>query len=261
MPDTIGKMGHFASLKGKCSPEEWEVRVNLAAAYRMGYHLGWNNTIRNHISARVPGHPDQFLLNPLGLGWNEITASSLVKTDMDKNILDDTEYGLADAGYNFHSKILAAKPELDCVYHTHPKVGIAVGALEEGLMFLDQGGLYLYGKVAYHKFEGIAFEEDEGPRIVADLGDNEAMIMCNHGLLTVGRTVPEAFLRMNSLIEACDTQVRVMSMGGTIRPIPKEICEFTRKQSTERRSNKPRGDDEWPMYLRLAEKLDPSFAT
>lgn len=245
------------------SDAEWETRVQLAAAFRVAYHLGWNDRITNHITARVPDEDNAFLMNPHGLGWHEVTASSLVKADFDGNILSESPFKLAPAGLNFHSAILKAKPHIACVIHTHTAAGVVVSALKSGLMIVDQTGCQLYDQVAYHEFAGYAQEKDEGERIIADLGDKLTMIMWNHGVLSVGRTIGEAFAYMRKLIDACDLQVRLMSTGGEIRPVPEQALAFTRQQIAEKRGggNKPYGDLEWQMYMRLAERLDPSFRT
>ena len=259
MPASVISDIDTASVRGSVSAAEWEARVNLAALFRVAHHFGWNDTVRNHATARLPDAPDQFLMNPAGLGWNEITASSLLRLDRDGNILSESDLAPGPAGLNFHSAILRAKPELQCTFHLHPTAGVVVSATEEGLIFVDQGGCALYGNVAYHDFEGLAEAADEAPRIIADLGDNNIMIMRNHGLLTVGRTIGEAFSYMHRLVDACETQVRLMSTGAKIRRVPPEVLEHTRRQMEARRGNKPIGGLDWGMYFRLAESLDPSF--
>jgi ribulose-5-phosphate 4-epimerase/fuculose-1-phosphate aldolase len=243
------------------SDAEWDTRVQLAAAFRVAYHLGWNDRITNHITAKVPQTDNAFLMNPHGLGWHEVTASNLVKANFDGKILSDTEFGLAPAGLNFHSAILKANPDVACVIHTHTTAGVVVSALKSGLMILDQTGCHLHGEVAYHEFEGYAQEKDEAVRIIAELGNKKTMIMWNHGLLAVGRTIGEAFAYMRKLIDACDLQVRLMSTGGEIRSVPEQALAFMGQQIAAKRGNKPYGDLEWQMYLRLAEQLDPSFRT
>lgn len=250
-----------ASLRGQVSDAEWETRVDLAAAFRVAYHLGWNDRIINHITARVADEPDHFLMNPRGLGWHEVTASSLVKADFDGNILSDTDYALAPAGLNFHSAILDAKRHINCVLHIHPITGIVISAMRDGLMILDQSSCQLYGQIAYHPFEGYADARDEAPRIVAELGDNIAMIMWNHGLLTVGRTIGEAFAFMQKLVAACEIQERLMATGAAIREIPEDVLAHTVAQSQDRVGNKPYGGLEWKMHRRMADRLDPSYKT
>jgi ribulose-5-phosphate 4-epimerase/fuculose-1-phosphate aldolase len=236
---------------GQVSGSEWETRVELAAAFRAAYQFGWNRTISNHMTVRLPDNHTHFLMNPRGLGWHEITASNLIKLDLDGNVLSDTELRPGPAGLNFHSAILRSKPEIACTMHLHTMQGVIVSALEEGLQFFDQEGCAIYGQVSYHKFEGLAEEKDEAPRIIADLGDKFTMIMRNHGLLSVGRTVGEAFTYMEKLIRACETQVRIMSTGGTACRIPADVLEHTYRQMEARRGNQPAGEQEWKMYKRM----------
>jgi ribulose-5-phosphate 4-epimerase/fuculose-1-phosphate aldolase len=240
---------------------EWEARVNLAGAFRVAYHLGWNNRLVNHITARVPGEPEHFLMNPHHLGWHEITASSLMKADFDGNILSDGDATLAPAGLNFHSAILRGMPEVNCVCHTHPNAGIVISATRCGLKILDQTSILLHDEVGYHEFEGYADEKDEAPRIIADLGARRTMIMWNHGLLSVGRTIGEAFSFMRRLITACELQERVMALGTEIREIPEDVLNHTKIQISQRRLNQPIGGPEWCMNLRLADQLYPDYKT
>lgn len=259
MPDVTMHDLDVASLDGRVSAEEWETRVNLAAAFRVAYHYGWNLTINNHISARVPGEPDHFIMNPTNLGWDEMTASCLIKAHVDGTILDETDLELGAAGKNFHSAILDAKRDIDCVFHTHPSDGVVVSALTDGLIFADQSACPLYGTIAYHDFAGVARDKEEGPRIVDDLQDNMVMIMRNHGLLSVGRTVGEAFAYMRRLVQASEMQVKLMAAGGEINPIPQDVLEYTRGQMVNRAANRPYGDSAWPAMVRLADRLDPSY--
>ncbi len=252
----------FQSLQNSVSDAEWQTRVDLAAAFRMGHHLQWNDTIRNHITARIPDDPEHFLMNAYGLGWQEITASNLLKLDLNGNIVTETDQIVAAAGVNFHSAVLRARPDLNCVFHIHPLAGTTISALEDGLMYLDQGGTILYGRIGTHEFEGLATEFDEGQRIINDLGEkNVGLLMWNHGLLTVGRTVAEAFVTMRALINTCELQARVLATGSKVRQIPIEICERTADKIEDLREGHPWGHDEWPMYLRWAEQLDPNFKT
>ena len=259
MPDSASNDDNVIPLHGKVSDAEWETRLNLAAAFRAAHHYGWNDTVRNHITALIPGSDDEFLMNPLGLGWHEITASSLVKTNFAGDVLSGGDVKLAPAGFNFHSEILKSLPEIVCVLHVHEMAGTAVSATEEGLIMFDQGGCMLHGEVGYHDFEGLASEAEEAPRIVADLSDRHALIMRNHGLLTVGRTIGEAFTFMHGLVTACRTQVQLLSMGVPIRRLPEDICVHTHEQMMGQRGNKPIGERDWPMYYRIAEGRNPSF--
>ena len=251
--------GSVATLHPDTGEGERNARIELAAAFRVAHHLGWNLTARNHITARIPDDPDHFLMNPLGAGWHEVTASSLLKVNVDGTVVTETDRAPGPAGLNFHSCILRSKPELSCLLHIHQEAGVLVSATEGGLRFFDQSACALYGEIAYHEFEGLAEEEDEGPRIVADLGDKHALIMQNHGLLTVGRTVGEAFAYMQRLVTACELQVRLLSMNAKPRFLAPEIAQHTYDQMAARRGNKPFGGQDWQMYMRLAEKLDPGF--
>ena len=244
---------------GTVSDAEWETRVDLAAACRLARHFGWNDTIRNHITSRVPDAPDKYLITPMGLLWEEICASDLIKVDFDGNILSETDLFPGPAGLNFHGAILKTHSHLNSTVHVHPMDAVVVSALEEGLIYASQESLYLYGKVGYHAFEGIATESEEGPRIARDLGDKSCMIMWNHGLLTVGTSVAESFVNMQRLVDACKIQVRLMATGGTIRRIPREICELTARQFLRPSTKKVFGIPDWKAYFRLAERLDPSF--
>ena len=247
------------SLRGSVSAAEWETRVDLAAACRLTRHFGWNNTIRNHITARVPDEPNKFLITPMGLLWEEISASDLIKVDYDGKVYSKTDLFPGPAGVNFHGAVLKEKPHLNCSFHVHPMDAVVVSALKDGLLYTCQESLYLYGQVGYHDFEGIASDAEEGVRINRDLGDKACLIMWNHGLLSVGESIAEAFVRMERLIEACQIQVKLFSTGREIREIPKEICERTYQQFQHPQSKRVFGIPDWKAYFRLAERLDPSF--
>jgi ribulose-5-phosphate 4-epimerase/fuculose-1-phosphate aldolase len=254
--------GALARIGGTALPRdigesEKTLRLELAAAFRVAHHLGWNRDTLNHITLRLPG-TDTFLMNPLGLGWDEITASSLATADYSGRVASHSGVKLAPAGFNFHSGILKARPDINCVLHVH--VGAVVGALEEGLLIFNQSGCALHGEVGYHAFEGLANVGDEVPRILRDLGTRHTLIMTNHGLLSVGATVGEAFGWMRALIDACDLQERVMATGGKVRPIPAALQEHTKAQMSGGR-NGPREDISWSYWKRLAERLDPGFAS
>ncbi len=248
-------------LQRTLSDAEQKLRVELAAAFRIAHHLGWNIDTLNHITARI-ADTDTFLMNPLGLGWDEITASSLATATYDGRILSHTGVRLASAGFNFHSGILNARPDINCVIHTHHDAGTVVSATEDPLLIFDQGGCRLYDEVGYHAFEGLANQHDEVPRILHDLGHRHTLIMRNHGLLSVGASVGEAFGWMRALIDACALQERVLATGRPFRIIPEDLQNRTKAQmGGNNRGNAPREDHSWQYFLRLAERLDPAFAT
>src|SRR3990172_468515 len=192
---------------------EWEARVNLAATYRLVSHYGWDDLIFTHISARVPGPEHHFLINPYGMLFNEITASSLVKVDLAGNKVTESPYIINPAGFTIHSAVHAARQDAHCVIHLHTEYGIAVSAQKNGLLPISQQSLFALSSLAYHDYEGLALNEEEKPRLVRDLGDKAYLILRNHGLLTVGRTTAEAFLSMFILERACKIQVLEQAGG------------------------------------------------
>ena len=238
------------------SAAEWQARVDLAAAYRLTDHFGMTTLIYNHITSRVPGTEDQFLINEYGLGYDEVTASNLVRIDMDGNILDEGDHRINVTGYVIHSAVHAARHEVTCVMHTHTPYGMAVSALATGLLPLQQDGYQFHERIAYHEFEGVAVDIDERERLVTDLGDKNAMIMRNHGLLTVGRSVAEAWLRMWQLEQACKVQVLAQSTGQPIRQAPVPAIEKTAALS----DTEPVAL-EWAWLLRTIDRKDSSYRT
>src|ERR671919_2433254 len=212
------------ALKDKVSPEEWSVRVDLAAAYRLVARFGWEDLVFTHISARVPGAEEHFLINPYGLFFDEITATSLVKIDLDGNKVQDSPFEVNPAGFVIHSAIHAARHDAKCVLHTHTLNGVAVSAQRGGLLPISQHSMFSLGSLAYHDFEGPALNDDEKPRLVGDLGDKTSLILRNHGLLTVGETVADAFVAMYYLEASCAIQVRAQA-GGELIPVPKEVLD------------------------------------
>ncbi|HEY9447122.1 MAG TPA: class II aldolase/adducin family protein, partial [Burkholderiales bacterium] len=203
----------FESLRGKVSPEEWETRLNLAACYRLVDKFGMTDLIYNHITARIPGTDDHLLINLYGLLYKEITASSLVKIDVEGNILSkpDTDYGINKSGYVIHGAIHKARPGVKCIIHTHTRAGIAVSAMKCGLLPMSQTSMRFVGHIGYHDYEGPAVDLDERERLVRDLGAHDAMIMRNHGLLTCGDTIQQAFNTMYQLELSCRAQVDAMA--------------------------------------------------
>ncbi|MGZ5803345.1 MAG: class II aldolase/adducin family protein [Xanthobacteraceae bacterium] len=243
------------------SDVERKLRVELAAAFRVAQHLQWNLDTLNHITLRVPDS-DTFLMNPLGLAWEEITASSLATVTLDGQVISHSGVRLAPAGFNFHSGILKARPDLNCVMHTHEAAGIVIGSVGEKLPAISQGGCRLHGEIGYHDFEGLANQSEEVPRILRDLGQGHTLVMYNHGVLSVGASVGEAFGWMRTLIDECRLVERALATGRKIRTIPDDVQINTKAQmGGNNRGNAPRDDHSWQYWLRLAERLDPAFAS
>ena len=241
----------------KIPAAEWEARVDLAACYRLVAHFGMTDLALTHISARVPGHDDHFLLNPDGFLFDEITASNLVKIDLDGKVVEDSEYEVNRAGYVIHSAVLAARPDVNCVLHTHTIAGMAVSAQAEGLLPLAQCSMRFHDRLAYHEYEGISLDTDERSRLQASLGDKYAMMLRNHGLLVAGRSVPEAWSLNWALERACQVQVAAQTGNATLSPASAEVAEHTAQQLW--RGNEPAGHREWPSLLRQLDKIDPSY--
>ncbi|MBI5720866.1 MAG: class II aldolase/adducin family protein [Burkholderiales bacterium] len=241
---------------------EWAVRCDLAAAYRLVALFGWTYLIGNHLSARVPGTDDEFLLNPYGMMFEEITASSLVKVDQHGKLLSDTEYIVNPAGFVIHGCIHAARPDLDCVIHLHTRDGGAVATQDEGLLPITQNALLIYDQVTYHDYEGVALDMEERARLLADLGDKRIMILRNHGTLTAGRTVAEAFVTMYRLEKACEMQIAAQSGGGKLRALPPAVVQGTietGKRIYSKGGLSPEGAREWKALLRKLERDDPGY--
>ncbi|MGA3247262.1 MAG: class II aldolase/adducin family protein [Paraburkholderia sp.] len=241
-------------------PVEWQTRVNLAACYRLVASFGMSDLIYNHITARIPGSPDHILINPYGMMYEEITASSLLKIDLDGNILDGgSGYEVNQAGYVIHSAVHAARHDVQCVLHTHTRAGSALSALKCGLLPITQTSMR-FARIAYHDYESVALELDERERLVSDLGDHEAMILRNHGLLTVGPSIAQTFNLMYWLEMACKIQLDAMHSGAEINMPPAQVIDKTYNlyQPEVRR---PFGEMEWPAMLRYLDRRDPSYKT
>ena len=250
---------HIESLEGKVSAEEWKLRVDLAATYRLVAMYGWDDMIFTHISARIPGPDHHFLINPYGLLFEEITASSLVKIDIDGNKVVDSPYPVNPAGFTIHSALHMNRDDAHCVIHLHTDDGVAVSAQEEGLMPLDQHAMTICGDIAYHDYEGIALDLDERERLVADLGASKhAMILRNHGTLTLGKSCPDAFMRMYYLERACTMQVRALSGGMKPYHVNQGVAEKTAAQGSVAFDGWM-GALAWPALLRKLDRLDPSY--
>jgi len=239
------------------SDEEWQARVDLAAAYRLVAMFGWDDLIFTHLSARVPGGNHHFLINPYGLMFHEITASSLVKVDQDANIVSENGYRINPAGFTIHSAIHMARDDARSVMHLHNHAGTAVSAQKCGLLPITQTGMLVYNRIAYHDYEGVALNLDERERLVNDLGDKDIMILRNHGTLTLGKTVAEAFTLMYFLENACEKQIRAQA-GGELNIPSQQAIETTRAQSEMLPMVAPLI---WPGLIRMLESKDPGYKT
>lgn len=248
----------ISDVRRQVTDEEWQTRIELAAAYRLVAHFGWDDLIFTHISARVPGQPDQFLINPYGMLFDEITASSLVKVDHTGHPLMETEYDVNPAGFVIHSAIHDARPEVQCVLHTHTQYGVAVSAQRDGLLPISQQSIFPLARLAYHDYEGVALRDDEKPRLVDDLGRSNFLILRNHGLLTCGRSVPEAVLAMYTLESACRIQILAQSGGTALTRIPDAIVSTASEQSRQVTKGKGSGLA-WPGLLRRLDRIDPHY--
>lgn len=246
------------SLREQVSVEEWKVRTDLAACYRAIAMYGWDDLVFTHVSARVPGPDDHFLINAYGMMFEEITASSLVKIDLRGNKILDSPYAINPAGFVIHSAVHEARQDVGCVLHTHTRAGIAVSAQADGLLPISQTSLFPYATLAYHSYEGIALNDDEKPRLVADLGDSNAMILRNHGLLTTGTTIADAFLLMYVLETACQIQIMAQSSGGELIHVPPPIVEGIQAQA-EQVTKGLGGALIWPGLLRKLDRRDATF--
>ena len=234
-------------------------RTELAACYRLLAHYRMTDQIYTHATVRVPGEPGRFLINPYGYQWQEITASSLVKIDVDGNKVDASPHRVNPAGFVIHSAVHLSREDAACVIHTHTRAGVAVSSLEEGLLPLNQIAMSFTGHVGYHDYEGIALNLGERERIIADLGDKRALILRNHGLLTVGRTVAEAFNLMYYLNLACEIQVATLSMGRPLKHPVAEIETLVAQQTDQMSFDDGDLDLEWQANLRLLDRLDPAY--
>src|SRR5690348_11165916 len=241
------------------SPEEWQVRVDLAAAYRLVALYGWDDLVFTHISARVPGPEHHFLINPYGMMFEEITASSLVKVDLDGKIVMESDFSINPAGFTIHSAVHAAREDALCVMHLHTDNGIAVSAQEEGLLPISQQALFVLASLGYHNYEGLALNDEEKPRLVADLGNKTFLILRNHGLLTVGQSVADAFLSMFLLERACRIQILAQSGGGKLVPINERV--FAQIPAQEQVVTQGGGGRlVWPGLLRKLDRMNADYA-
>ena len=250
------------SLRGRVSPGEWRARVDLAACYRLVAHYGMSDMMANHVSAAVPGEENAFLINAYGMMYEEITASSLIKIDVDGNILlkpdfGDLDYGINKAGYVIHGAIHRARHDLACVIHTHTWAGMALSALECGVLPITQTSMRFL-RIGYHDYQGVVLDQKEEASLLADLGDGEALILRNHGLLTVGRTIGEAFNWMHRLELTARSQLAAMATGARLVEVPKRVLEET-YLNYQPQTRRPYGVMEWPALLRMLDRMDPSY--
>ena len=244
-----------AAAKSDISPAEWQARIDLAAAYRLIAHYGWGDVIYNHSSMRVPGEDRNFLIKRHELLYTEVTASNLVKVSMDDDL--DEAAGVNRPGFTLHGGVLGARPDVNCAVHVHTETGMAIAGLKHGLRMVSQPAVRFYNRIGYHDYEGITEDFGERARINKALGKNRALIMRNHGLLTVGKTAREAFVLMKSLLEAAHIQLAMEATGGALVEIPAAICEKTARQYEHHDAG--RGSADWPAYLRMLDAIDPSW--
>jgi len=250
----------IASLKQVVSAEEWQVRVELAACYRLVALYGWTDLVFTHITARVPGPEHHFLINPYGLMFDEITASSLVKVDRDCNKVIDSPFPVNPAGFTIHSCIHEARHDVGCVLHTHSRAGVAVSAQKCGVLPISQQSTFVLASLGYHDYEGVALRDDEKPRLQKDLGDRTFLMLRNHGLLVVGNTVPEAFLNMYTFENTCRIQIDAQAGGGELVHVDPRILEgLAQVMKTVTAGQGP--NIAWPALLRKLDKIDPSYKT
>ena len=256
----MGARVSFKPLKSEVSSLEWDAREQLAACFRLIEHYGFNGTINNHVSARVPGEPDCFLINPGGYLFSEVCASSLVKVRLDGAILSEAPTGIVNsAGYVIHSAIMAGRPDVQCAIHLHTVPGVAVSAQKDGLKFYCQESMRFFERIGFHDYEGIARDSQERESLQRDLGDNIVLLLRNHGTIVVGRSIAEAFTLMMNFERSCQVQVAIDSSDTQAVVPPREVCLQTRSQTEQ--SNQPAGGKAWNAYRRIADCYYPSYVS
>ena len=250
-----------AQVPAEMDPEEWRLRIQTAAAYRIIDHMGWTELIWGHTTTRVPGPEHHFLINPYGLRYDEITASSLVKIDLDGNIVEPSEYPVNPAGFVIHSAIHQHREDAHCVMHTHTRAGMAVAALECGLLPISMNAMSFHGRIAYHDFEGASLLLEEREQLARDVGDASGIILRNHGLLAVGRTVSEAFLHLYRLESACRVQLDAMACGTELVHPPAAAVErsVVQMEAFAQCEADSVGELEFSAYMRMLDGQDPSY--
>ena len=245
--------------ENRISEAEWEMRVDLAACYRLAAHYDMDDLFATHISARAPGEKEHFLLNPYGMHFSEITASSLVKVDLDGNIVQDTKHVINPAGFVIHSAVHAARHDAKCVMHTHTVAGMAIATMEEGLQPWFQKAMRFYNGVAYHDFEGVAENLDERERLVKDLGDQNYLVLRNHGLLVCGPTISQTFKEMFAMEKACKTQLAIMQAGGKIIKISDNLLTHTSEQFARNRTVTKERPSGWASMKKVLDRVNPGY--
>ena len=255
-----GSVAGVSSLKGKVSAEEWQARVDLAAAYRLVAMFGWDDLVFTHISARVPGPEHHFLINPYGLMFDEITASSLVKVDQACNKVIDSPFPVNPAGFVIHSCIHDGREDVACVLHTHSRAGVAVSAQKHGILPISQQSTFVLASLGYHDYEGVALRDDERPRLQRDLGDKTFLVLRNHGLLVVGKSIPDAFLSMYTFENTCRIQVDALAGGGELVHVDPRVLEGL-AQVMKTVTAGQGANIAWPALIRRLDRLDPSYQT
>lgn len=257
---SINESLNIPSLQGKVSEAEWQLRCDLAAAYRLVALYGWSDLVFTHISARIPGPEHQFLINPYGLMFDEITASSLIRIDQACNKLSDSPFPVNPAGFTIHSCIHQVREDATCVLHTHSRAGVAVAAQKCGVLPISQQSTFVLGSLAYHDYEGVALREAEQPRLQADLGTNRFLMLRNHGLLTVGGSIADAFLSMYIFESVCRIQIDAQAGGGELHQVHPQILQGM--AAVMKTATAGMGADlAWPALIRKLERLDPSYRT
>jgi ribulose-5-phosphate 4-epimerase/fuculose-1-phosphate aldolase len=256
-PDMTATAIETPDIKSQVSADEWQIRQDLACLYRLVADYGWDDMLFTHLSARVPGPEHHFLLNPMGMMFEEVTASSLVKVDVDGNKVIDTPFDINPAGFTIHSAVHTAREDAKCVMHLHTDDGVAVSAQENGLLPITQHAMSI-GAVAYHEYEGVALDLDERERIVGDLGGGQFMILRNHGTLTVGGSCADAFMAMYYLERACTMQVRALAGGVPISQPPQGAANKAAAQ-TKMLFDGSIGPIAWTTLVRKMDRLDSSF--
>lgn len=257
MATKMSGVGEISSVRDRVSPEEWQTRIELAAAYRLAANYGWDDLIFTHFSARVPGPEEHFLLNPFGMMFREVTASNLIKVDLDGNVVMESEWECNPAAFVIHGVVHESHPDATAVMHLHTVEGVGVSAQKDGLLPIGQTSVSLFNDVAYHDYEGLALGLEERERLLADLGDKSRMILRSHGLLALGDGVGDAFYKLYGLQRSCEYQIAAQA-GGDLIILPQELCDKAEHQAKTGFST-DLGTLAWRALRRLADELDPSY--